>query len=87
MAQHLLSIADLGRDGLEEMLNLYPELKEEDLMIEEGMLGQLFWRDCLSVDELEPDEDAGYPLQALWKKHQNRLETIREEFHRRKRQF
>lgn len=74
-----------GMIKLEEILNKYPELKDEDSTIEEGMLAQLFWRDCLEIDGTVPDEKEGYPLQGLWHAKADRLSTVMEEFNRRKR--
>lgn len=74
-----------GMTKLEQILNRYPELKDEDSIIEEALLAQLFWRDCLEIDGNAPDEKAGFPLQGLWNDKKPYLPSAMEEFNRRKR--
>lgn len=74
-----------GMAKLEEMLDKYTDLKDDDSTIEEAMIAQLFWRDCLEVEEEAPDEEEGYPLQEMWTKHQARMPVIKEEKARRQR--
>ncbi|MSR56575.1 MAG: hypothetical protein EXS05_02745 [Planctomycetaceae bacterium] len=74
-----------GMTKLEEMLDKYTDLKDDDSTIEEALIAQLFWRDCLDIEEKVPDEAEGYPLQELWNKHQVRLPSIKDEKARRQR--
>lgn len=77
-----------GMTRYEKMLEKYPDLQNEDDPIEEGLIGQLNWRACLELDDDPPPETlAKYPLKSLWTTRQDRLETVRQEFQRRKRQF
>jgi hypothetical protein len=75
-----------GMSKLEEIVEQYTDLASDDDTIEEGMIAQLFWRDCLDVEGEAPDEEEGYPLQQMWKKNQNRIREVQEEYQRRKRQ-
>jgi hypothetical protein len=74
-----------GMTKLEEILTKYPDLASEDMMIEEALLAQLFWRECLDVEEEIPDEKEGYPLQGLWNAKKDHVPAVTEEFNRRKR--
>lgn len=74
-----------GMTRLEQMIDKYPDLSYDDSTIEEGMLGQLFWRDCLEIADEQPQEGEGYPLQKLWNEHQGRLNSLMDDFQRRKR--
>ncbi|HTI51873.1 MAG TPA: hypothetical protein VL475_13005 [Planctomycetaceae bacterium] len=74
-----------GMTKLEEILTKYPDLSSEDMAVEEALLAQLFWRDCLEVEEEVPDETEGYPLQGLWNAKKDHLPSVTEEFNRRKR--
>lgn len=72
-----------GMEKFEQILKDYPDLESDDGTIEEGMIAQLNWRACLEIDGEEVPET--YPLRELWLKNQNRMQSIREEFNRRKR--
>ncbi len=56
-------------------------LQDDDLAIEEGMLGVLTWRNALELGgKPVPNE---FPLRTLWLAHQNRMKEIEAEFRRR----
>ncbi|MCY2962802.1 MAG: hypothetical protein NT069_03975 [Planctomycetota bacterium] len=75
-----------GLTKYEAMLKLYPDLKDDDNTIEEIMVAQLFWRDCLRIVEgAEPSDDEDFPLKDVWISHQNRKPQMVEEFQRRQR--
>lgn len=74
-----------GMVKLEQIISRYPELKDEDSTIEEAFLAQLFWRDCLEIEGIVPDEKEGYPLQGLWNEKKGWLQNVMDEFNRRKR--
>jgi hypothetical protein len=72
-----------GMARYEKLLDEYPDLKDEDEVVDEGLLAQHGWREALTLDEEEvPDE---YPLKEMWEAHPQRRETAREEFNRRRR--
>ena len=74
-----------GMTRLEEMIDKYPDLSFDDSTVEEALLGQLFWRDCLEIADEQPPEEEGYPLRKVWNEHQGRIPIVMEEFNRRKR--
>ncbi|RPI86265.1 MAG: hypothetical protein EHM42_06170 [Planctomycetaceae bacterium] len=76
-----------GMTKYEKMLAQYPDLMDDDSTIEECMLAQLFWRDCLQIVEgRQPSDEDEFPLKDMWLKHQNRKDSLMEEFQRRQRQ-
>ncbi len=73
----------VGMTKYEKLLNEYPELKEEDETIDEGLLAQLGWRECMDLEETPiPDE---YPLKEMWETHPQKREFLKDEFNRRRR--
>jgi hypothetical protein len=72
-----------GMAKYEKILSEYPDLKDEDEVVEEGLLAQLGWREALTLDE-EPVPDE-YPLKEMWESHAPRRESAKEEFNRRRR--
>ena len=56
-------------------------LRDDDLAIEEGMLGILTWRSALELGNKPIPND--FPLRNMWLAHQNRLKEIEAEFKRR----
>jgi hypothetical protein len=72
-----------GMTKYEKLLNEYPDLKDEDEVVEEGLVAQLGWREALTLDEEEvPDE---FPLKEMWDSHQPRRQSAQEELNRRHR--
>jgi hypothetical protein len=72
-----------GMTKFEKILNEYPDLKGEDEMVEEALLAQIGWRQCLElVDEEVPEQ---YPLKEFWDEHPSRHATVKQEFDRRRR--
>lgn len=70
-----------GLEKYEKMLADHPDLEGDEETIEDVMLAQLTWRNCLTINgENIPSK---YPLQAYWEKHQNRLPAY-ERVHARK---
>ncbi|MGQ0634048.1 MAG: hypothetical protein ACT4QC_05545 [Planctomycetaceae bacterium] len=75
-----------GMTKLEETLEEFPDLTNDDLTVEDAMIAQLYWRAALENDgEPPPVESEGYPLQELWISNQPRMASVLEEFNRRKR--
>lgn len=64
----------------------YADLNSDDSTIEEALIAQLFWRDCLDLKNEAPDETKGYPLQSTWQANFNRVSSLQDDFQRRKRQ-
>lgn len=56
-------------------------LKDDDLAIEEGMLGIMTWRESLKLNGKAIPND--FPLRDFWFAHQNRMNSIEPEFRRR----
>jgi hypothetical protein len=72
-----------GMAKYEKLLDEYPDLKDEDEVVDEGLIAQIGWREALALDEEEaPDE---YPLKQMWDEHASRREPAKEEFNRRRR--
>jgi hypothetical protein len=72
-----------GMARYEKLLAEYPDLMDEDEVVDEGLLAQHGWREALALDEEEvPDE---YPLKEMWESHPQRRESAKEEFNRRRR--
>jgi hypothetical protein len=74
-----------GMAKLEEIINAHPEMRSDDTTINDAMMAQRLWRECLELDEREPDEAGGYPLQSMWIGNANRLSAIEDEFRRKMR--
>jgi len=74
-----------GMTRYEKMLQTYPDLYDDDMSIEEGLMAQLLWRACLQLDEEEIPEK--YPLQQLWQTKQGHIGAASEELERRRRRF
>lgn len=55
-------------------------IKDDDLAIEEGMLGVMTWQHAL--EHLGEKIPADFPLADLWQRHQNRKATVEAEFDR-----
>jgi len=66
-----------GMEKFDKMLAAYPDLNVDDETIEEGIMAQLTWRDCLTINggKVPPH----FPLERLWNENQNRLERIKEQ--------
>ncbi len=71
--------------GLENLLSRYPELRNEDNMIEECMLAVHMWHSILRLEVLKPGENPpdDFPLRTLWQENEGRLPEIEREFRRR----
>jgi hypothetical protein len=70
-----------GMQKFEKMLEDYPVLASDDLTIEEGVLGQMFWRAALDVQGKSIPKT--FPLSKLWYESQPKLQSIQQEFTRR----
>lgn len=72
-----------GMTRYEKLLAEYSDLKDEDEVVEEGLIAQIGWREALALDEEQvPDE---FPLKEMWESHHSRKENATEEFNRRRR--
>lgn len=56
-------------------------LRDDDIAIEEVMLGVLTWKTALELENKQVPDD--FPMRQLWVEHQNRLKQIESEFKRR----
>jgi hypothetical protein len=76
----------LYQDGMlkfENILNEYPDMKDQDETIEEGLLAVFGWQRAIELDEEDvPDE---FPLKDMWDAHPQRRITVKQEFDRRRR--
>ncbi|MGE5195183.1 MAG: hypothetical protein ACM3U2_22040 [Deltaproteobacteria bacterium] len=72
-----------GMTKYEKLLNDYPDLKAEDETIDEGLLAQMGWRQCLELMEEEIPEE--YPLKEMWESKAGRRAYVTDEFNRRRR--
>jgi hypothetical protein len=82
----LASAAKLFWDGMtkyEKILNEYPDLKEEGETVDEGLLAQMGWRQCLEL--MEEELPAEYPLKEMWELNTLRRTYLTDEFNRRRR--
>lgn len=71
-----------GMKKYEAVLDAYPELKRESDMLDDAMLAQYIWRECLNLDGDDvPDE---YPLKAVWEGHPEKVDHAKTEFDRRR---
>lgn len=71
-----------GMTKYEKLLNEYKDLRDEDEMVDEGLIALLGWRQALELEDKEiPDE---FPLKEMWEAHRGRLDYAREEFNRRR---
>ena len=74
-------MAFLGMQKYEEVLKLSGDtIKDDDLAIEEGMLGIMTWMTALQHLGVKPPTE--FPLMALWNRHQDRKTQIEQEFDR-----
>ncbi|HEY2251033.1 MAG TPA: hypothetical protein VGH74_08225 [Planctomycetaceae bacterium] len=72
-----------GMTKYEKMINEYPDLKDEDETVEEGMLAIFGWERAIELDDDDvPDE---FPLKGMWEAHAARRATVKQEFDRRRR--
>lgn len=79
-------VLEQGMAQFEEALEDYPDLKDDDMTIEDALIAQLFWRAALDNEgKPGPSEADGYPLQEMWSTKQNYLPSVMDEFNRRKR--
>jgi len=70
-----------GMEKFEKMLEDFRDLRIEQQMIEEGMLGVLVWQDAVRLNGGEIPER--FPLYKLWTENQDSLPQIRMELDRR----
>jgi hypothetical protein len=74
-------MAFLGMTKYKEVFSASGDaIKDDDLAIEEGMLGVMTWRHALEHLGMPIPDD--FPLVEMWHKHQNRKTQIEEEFDR-----
>jgi len=77
---------ELFMDGMTKyakMLDEYPELKDEDESIEEGMLAIFGWQRAIELDDDDIPEE--FPLKNMWENHAARRPNVKQEFDRRRR--
>ena len=72
-----------GMTKYEKLLNEYSDLLSEDEAVDEGMLAQMAWRQCLDLMDEEVPES--YPLKEMWESHAGRRAYLADEFNRRRR--
>jgi hypothetical protein len=78
-----LSLYQEGMKKFEEVLNIYPTLKNEDDTIDDALSAVMGWQKALEyLDEDVPDF---YPLKSLWDNHPDRRQNVKTEFERRRR--
>ena len=72
-----------GMTKFEKKLNEYPELKDEDETVEEGLLAVMGWQ--LALELADEDIPENFPLKEMWESHASRRSLVKQEFDRRRR--
>ncbi len=71
-----------GMEKFEKVLDANPELKDEADIVDDALLAQYMWRECLKLDEVDVPEE--FPLKGIWDKNPNRIEYTKTDFDRRR---
>lgn len=80
-----LPLLETAMKQFEGVLSKYPDLRNEDDMVEECLMAVRMWSNIYRIEILKPGErpPQDFPLQQLWQENQSRMENVDKEFRRR----